>query len=44
LSNTVVLLAFLLRKARLLFLDVIITIVIFFYKVIQKSYCYWVLG
>ena len=34
---------FLLRKARLVILDVIFSILIFFNKVIQKSNCYWVL-
>jgi len=40
LSNTVVLLPFLLRKARLEFLDVIFSILIFFNTIIQKSACY----
>ena len=44
LSNTVVLLAFLLRKARLVFLAIIFSILIFFKKVIQKSHCCWVLA
>jgi len=43
LSNTVVLSAFVSRKARLVFLDVIFSTWIFFNTVIQKSYCYWVL-
>ena len=43
LSNTVVLLPFLLRKARLEFLDVIFSILIFFNTIIQKSACYWVI-
>jgi len=38
------LLAFLLRKAPLIFLDAIFSIQIFFNKVIQKSDCYWVLA
>jgi len=42
-SNTVVLSAFVSCKARLVFLDVIFSIWIFFSKVIQKSDCYWVL-
>jgi len=40
LSNKVLLLAFLLLKARLAFLDVNFSILIFF-KVNQKSHCYW---
>jgi len=44
LSNTVVLLAFLVRKARLVFLDLIFSILICFNQVIQKSDCYWVLA
>ena len=43
LSNTVVLSAFVSRKARLVFLDVTFSILIFFSTVIQKSDCYWVL-
>ena len=44
LSNTVVLFAFLLRKAPLVFLAVIFSILIFFNKAIQKSHCCWVLA
>jgi len=44
LSNTVVLLAFLRRRARLVFSDLIFFILIFFNKVIQKSDCYCVLA
>jgi len=44
LSNSAVLLAFRLRKARLAFLDVIFSITIFFSKVNQKSDCYRVLA
>jgi len=40
LSNTVVLLAFLLGETHLAFLDVIFFNIIFFNKVIQKSDCY----
>jgi len=40
LSNAVVSLGFLLREARLVFLDVIFSILIFLNKVIQKSDCY----
>jgi len=36
--------AFLLRKAHLVFLDVIFFHFNFFNKAIQKSDCYWVLG
>ena len=44
LSNTVVLLEFPLREARLAFLDVIFCILIFFNEVIHKSERYWVLA
>jgi len=44
LNNAAVVLAFLLRKARLIFLDSIFSTEIFFNKVIQKSDCYWVLA
>ena len=44
LSNTVVLLAFLLGETHLAFLDVIFFNIIFFNKVIQKSDCYWALA
>jgi len=44
LRNTVILLTFLLLKARLVFFDVVFSILIFFNKVIQKSDCYWVLA
>jgi len=44
LSNTVVLSAFVSRKARLVFLDVIFSSWIFFSKVMQISGCYWVLA
>jgi len=43
LSNTVVMSAFVSRKARLVFLDVIFSTSIFFSTAIQKSDCYWVL-
>jgi len=44
LSNTVVLSAYLSRKARLVFLYVIFSTWISFSTVIQKSDCYWVLA
>jgi len=43
-SNTVVLLVLLLGKVRLVFLDAIFSISIFFNKIIQKSDCCWALA
>jgi len=36
--------AFLLVKPRLAFLDVTLSLLIFFWKAIQKSDCYWALA